>query len=175
MQECPRCGALYCDDHGEALCARCMDPALALPSYRIYRGSLLALLVGSVVAVWLLVLPPAGADQDGPPASLVGVIPTATATPTPTVTATATATPELTATAVPTPVEPTPVPTPTATATAEPRTYTVQPGDTLFAIAERFASSPDQVEALSNAIARVNNITDPATIQIGQVLTIPEQ
>ena len=34
-----------------------MDPALALPSYRVYRGSLLALLVGSIVAVWLLVLP----------------------------------------------------------------------------------------------------------------------
>ena len=42
QQECPRCGALYCDDHGDALCERCMDPALALPSYRVYRGSLLA-------------------------------------------------------------------------------------------------------------------------------------
>ena len=30
---------------------------LAVPSYRVFRGSLLALLVGSIVAVWLLVLP----------------------------------------------------------------------------------------------------------------------
>ena len=48
---------LYCDDHGDALCERCMDPASALPSYRVYRGSLIALLIGSIFAVWLLVRP----------------------------------------------------------------------------------------------------------------------
>ncbi|MDA0256352.1 MAG: hypothetical protein O3C25_01225, partial [Chloroflexi bacterium] len=59
-----------------------MDPNLALPSYRVYRGSLLALLVGSVFAVWLLVLPPDGADSDGPPASLAWLLPSATPSPT---------------------------------------------------------------------------------------------
>ncbi len=119
VQECPRCGALYCDDHGDALCERCMDPALALPSYRVYRGSLLALLVGSVFAVWLLVRPPDGADLDAaereqpPPrisASPVAVAPSApppTSTPVTgggaVATPTATATPTTTPTATPTP------------------------------------------------------------------------
>ncbi len=45
-------------------------------------------------------------------------------------------------------------------------TYTVQPGDTLFAIAARFGTT---VEALAAA----NGIADPASIQAGQSLTIP--
>src|SRR5438132_11287639 len=80
-QECGRCGNLYCDDHGDALCERCMDPTSALPSYRVYRGSLLALLIGSVFAVWLLVRPGGAADQDGPPAAVAAVLPSAAATP----------------------------------------------------------------------------------------------
>ena len=70
VQECARCGALYCDDHGEALCERCSDPALALPSYQVYRGSLLALIVGSVFALWLLIRPPGGNDLDAAAESL---------------------------------------------------------------------------------------------------------
>lgn len=45
-------------------------------------------------------------------------------------------------------------------------TYTVQTGDTLFAIAQRFDTT---VEALVEA----NNITNPNVIFVGQVLTIP--
>lgn len=45
-------------------------------------------------------------------------------------------------------------------------TYTVQTGDTLFAIAQRFGTT---VEALIQA----NNITNPNVIFVGQVLTIP--
>lgn len=150
-----------------------MDPALALPSYRVYRGSIAALLIGSIVAVWLLVLPPARADQDGPPAALAGVVQTATPTATPEVTATPapsegsptpTATPEATATE-----------TPTATATPDSQTYVVQSGDTLFSIASAFASDPSQIESLANAIAVANGITDPSTIQVGQELIIPNQ
>ncbi len=170
VQECPRCGALYCDAHGDALCERCADPVLAVPSYRVFRGSLLALLVGSVVAVWLLVLPPAGADQDRPPASLAGIVQSGTPTPRATGSATASATPSATATgatATPTATR-TPAATPTAppTAAPTPQTYTVKPGDTLTGIAQQYGV--DQ-----GAIARANNITDPATIQVGQVLTIP--
>lgn len=152
-----------------------MDPALALPSYRVYRGSIAALLIGSIVAVWLLVLPPARADQDGPPAALAGVVQTATPTATPEVTATPapsegsptpTAPPEATATATA---------TSTATPTAESQTYVVQSGDTLFLIASLFASDPSQIESLANAIAVANGITDPATIQVGQELIIPNQ
>ena len=175
MQECPRCGTLYCDDHGDALCERCADPVLAVPSYRVFRGSLLALLVGSVVAVWLLVLPPGGTDQDGPPSSLQGVLQTATprasasasapasATPTasPSPSQTPSATPAPTATATPAPT-----PAPTAAPAPTPTTYTVQPGDNLIGIAQRFGVTPD-------ALQRANSISNPSNIQPGQVLTIP--
>ena len=44
--------------------------------------------------------------------------------------------------------------------------YTVQPGDSLAAIAERFDTTAD-------AIAAANAIADPTRLEIGQVLTIP--
>ena len=169
VQECPRCGALYCDDHGDALCARCADPVLAVPSYRVFRGSLLALLIGSLVAIWLLVLPPAGADQDRPPSSIVGIVPTAAA-PKPSATAstgaaeggspTPGASPSASATSTPTPNA---TPTPTATAT----TYTIKRGDTLTDVANQFGVTVD-------AIQRANNIKDPTAIQVGDTITIPK-
>ena len=176
-QECPRCGALYCDDHGEALCDRCQDPALALPSYQIYRGSIIALLIGSVFAVWLLVLPPAGADRDAPPAPLAGFVPP---TPTPAVEATpsATATPA-TPIATVTPATPTSTatirPTPAATAPAEPtfEEYIVESGDSLFLIAERFLPAGRDLSEFADEIAAVNDIDDPTQIFIGQILQIP--
>jgi nucleoid-associated protein YgaU len=149
-----------------------MDPALALPSYKVYRGSIGALLIGSIVAVWLLVLPPAAADQDGPPAALAGAVQTVTVTPTPEVTpapngeATPVATPSTTP-------SPTATPTPTPTETAAQETYTVQAGDTLFLIASRYTSDNAEIDQLSRAIAQANGITDPSSIQVGQVLIIP--
>jgi LysM repeat protein len=53
------------------------------------------------------------------------------------------------------------LPSPTAAAL-----YTVQPGDTLSGLAERFSTS---VEALTAA----NGITDPNSLQPGQTLIIP--
>ena len=50
--------------------------------------------------------------------------------------------------------------------TPEPETYTVQPGDTLFSIAQRFGSSVD-------AIVAANDIADPSLISPGQKLIIP--
>lgn len=52
------------------------------------------------------------------------------------------------------------------TATASAGTYTVRPGDTLSAIADRLSTS---VRALADA----NGITDPDRITAGQVLTVP--
>lgn len=46
-------------------------------------------------------------------------------------------------------------------------TYTVQSGDTLFLIAQRFGTTVER-------LAQVNNITNPDFIFVGQVLTIPE-
>ncbi len=187
VAECPRCGALFCDEHGEALCARCMEPNLALPSYRVYRGSLLALLVGSVFAVWLLVLPPDGADSDAPPASLAGVLPSATPSPA----ATAEATPAAPATAAGEPAgtpggvaaAPTqPAPSATATATPAPTAasgiaeeYTVRPGDSMSLIADSFLAPGGDVEAFLQRIVDLNGISDPSSIAVGQVIAIPAQ
>ncbi len=173
VQECPRCGALYCDDHGAELCDRCMDPVLAVPSYRVFRGSLAALLVGSIVAVWLLVLPPSSADRDQTPSALSGVVPTAAASK-----STAAASPTAAASSTARPGSPTPgasgtpagtatpsaSPTPSATPTST--TYAVKSGDTLTGIADQFGTTPE-------AIQRANNITNATGLQIGQQLTIP--
>lgn len=175
-QECARCGALYCDNHGDALCARCMDPASAVPSYRVFRGSLAALLIGSVAAVWLLVLPPARADQDGPPSSIANLVQTGTPKPSPTALATPTeSTPSPSATPTRTP-SPTPTATPSPTPTVAPgaaTTYTVQAGDNLATIAQRFTLPGGNPQAVADAIAKANNIEDPRFIQVGQKLTIP--
>lgn len=47
-----------------------------------------------------------------------------------------------------------------------PSTYTVQAGDTLFRIAQRFGTTVD-------ALARANNITNVNRLDVGTVLTIP--
>jgi LysM repeat protein len=80
----------------------------------------------------------------------------------------ATASPAVTGTPEPSsaPV-PTPAPTLQATASVAPlRTYTVRPGDTLYAIARRF-------DTTVAAIAEANGISDTSRIRIGQRLVIP--
>ena len=86
------------------------------------------------------------------------VSPTATPAPVATVSPTATASP-------PTPT-PTPAPSPTATSGAGPQQYTVEPGDSLSRIANRFNVT---VEALQAA----NDIDNPSSIVVGQVIVIP--
>ena len=160
-QRCPRCGNPYCGDHGEDLCADCLNPVNAAPSGAFFRASLLALLLGSVLALWLLVRPP------GLPSDSSGfVIPEASPQPvTPTPAASATAEPTPTATATPTAV-----PTPTAAPTEEPPApieYTVVDGDTWYGIAEAFG-----VDAAS--LAAANSLTLEDIIQPGDVLLIPQ-
>jgi LysM repeat protein len=110
------------------------------------------------------------------PEEAVGTLPAVTPTPE---WPTDTPTPEeVEATATPTPELPTPTPMETSTPTATPaltstpglqgsNTYVVVPGDTLSAIARRFGVTVE-------AIARVNNIVDVATLRVGQQLTIPQ-
>jgi LysM repeat protein len=131
-----------------------------------------------------LVLPPIAVapapDQQPPSASQVpeptaGIAePTATTRPTATARPTATSTARPTATTAPTepptatPVPPTETPIPPTAAPAGPRTYRVQPGDTLRSIAEQFNVS---VQALLDA----NDLTpeEADSLRIDQELVIP--
>src|SRR5438105_3452474 len=65
-QQCPRCGRPYCDEHGEDFCGVCLDPASGVPSFNLYRGSLLALVVGAVIALWLIIQPSGGEGSSTP-------------------------------------------------------------------------------------------------------------
>src|SRR5438552_19080680 len=70
-QRCSRCSNAYCRDHGgdpdapggQALCAQRLDPVSATPSGTVFRASLFALLCTSVLALSLLILPPALAGE----------------------------------------------------------------------------------------------------------------
>lgn len=98
-------------------------------------------------------------------ASTTSAVPTpspAPETPAPTATIAA-ATP--TVAASPSPVA-TPLPTIAPTAVPTQRTYVVQEGDTLAAIAQAFATSVEAIQA-------ANDIEDPDEIFVGQVLVIP--
>jgi LysM repeat protein len=163
-QRCPRCGNPYCGDHGEDLCADCLNPVNAAPSGAFFRASLLALLLGSVLALWLLVRPP------GLPGDSSGVvIPEASPQPTTPAASPTPANPVAGATAEPTPTAaatPTAVPTPTVEPPA-PTEYTVVDGDTWYGIAEAYG-----VDAES--LAAFNGLTLDDFLQPGQVLTIPQ-
>ena len=157
VQECRRCGRLYCEEHGGELCAECLKPAGALPSFLLYRGSLLALLLGTAVALFLLLKPPEQASQSG----FNVVEPTAT-------------------TAVArTPTAGAPVTTPTVAAPATPTPgaveYTVQEGDTLLDIAALFLPPGESITDYANRLAAANGL-DPANplLHPGQALTIPK-
>ncbi|MEP7199110.1 MAG: LysM domain-containing protein [Chloroflexota bacterium] len=131
-----------------------------VPPYRPRAITVLA------IAAFLFVLCCAGLLLSGvPQAVATSFVPTGT----PTLTRTPTRAPTGTPTAIATPTTPS---TPTATATptirptATPIVYTVQPGDTLGAIATKFGVT---TEAIMNA----NGITDPHTIRAGSRLIIP--
>ncbi len=187
---CPRCGKPYCEEHGDDLCAACQDPASAIPSGAFFRGSLLALLVAAIFALWLLIQPP-GLPGGEPGEEAVLPLPTVTPEPllaSPTVapsatpTATLTATPTATATAItsPTPeaspspaaspaagATPTPIPT---TPTPQPQPfieYEVRAGDNLSAIAQSFGTTIDE-------IVRINGLaSQDVVISVGQKLLVP--
>lgn len=69
----------------------------------------------------------------------------------------------------PPPAPGTNLPAPAPPLPAAPRRYTVVKGDTLWAIAVRFYGDGNQWRR----IATVNNVTDPRTLRVGAVLTIP--
>ena len=174
-RQCKRCSRLYCEVHGGDLCAECLDPSSALPSFNLYRGSLLALLIGTAIAIWLLVRPPGAGD--GPGVILTDFTPTVIVTQ---VIDTDTPPPDETPDRTPSADE-TPTPNaeeteePEATDTPEVRSYVVESGDTLFAIADAFA--PPGIDSFDYAadIAAANNLgdVDSAIINPGDILVLP--
>ena len=159
--ECPTCGRLYCGEHGDDVCLRCLAPEAAAPTAAAYRGAVLALIVGSAVALFLVIRPPESESAGDSPRLLATTTPAFLSTATPTrpgnttrtATSVGTATPVASATAPPSP-----------SAVAE-RTHTVQAGDTLSAIGERYGIT---VAALLAA-----NPGASENLQIGAVLRIP--
>ena len=82
--ECHSCGRLYCGEHGEDMCLRCLSPEAATPSALVFRGAIVALVVASAVAIYLFVSPPESKSTQASPqvSTPVQRLP-ATATPTP--------------------------------------------------------------------------------------------
>ena len=186
---CKRCAKPFCEDHGNATyCAACLQPSSAMPSFNLYRGALLALLVGTALAVFLILRPP---GQDGNASTVI--VNNARATPTAAGGAQPTIPPETPVTtttpgkppqdATP-PVSGTGIPdgatatsgTPGVTATTSPfGEYTVQSGDTLYDIARARISPGDDVDAFARAIAALNGINfDSPNLPIGKTILLPK-
>ncbi|MEP7200156.1 MAG: LysM peptidoglycan-binding domain-containing protein, partial [Chloroflexota bacterium] len=124
-----------------------------LPSVPRPPSPVIALIGVVSFVVWLTAC---GADTTPTPTS-IALAPTPSDTPSPTTTSTPTMTPSAT-------------PAPTATVVTTPRPsviqHTVQPNETLLAIALLYGTTVE-------AILKANNISDPRLLRAGQVLTIP--
>ena len=150
-------------------------PERAAPSAWAYRGSIAALVLGSFLALFLVLRPPESESRAEP------VRPVATATPAAQPTATpepSTPTPRPTpapTTPVPTTPEPTPVATPEPTPEPEPTAppgstayeYEVVAGDTLLGIAL-------ELDVTLDSILDLNPGLDPDALQIGQKILVPQ-
>jgi hypothetical protein len=155
-KRCSRCGRGYCQEHGGELCAECLAPVSATPSNIVFRSSLFALLVASVLALWLLVRPP---DLPGEESS---VAPQQTA-----LDATQAAGESPAAESPTTAPEATPSPAPETPPPAAPAQYTVVEGDTWFGIAGTLGVDAE-------ALAAANGRTLEDFIQPGEVLVVPQ-
>lgn len=183
VNACKRCSKTYCDDHGNATyCADCLRPASAMPSFNLYRGSLLVLLVGTAVAVLLLVRPPG--SSSGAPDVVVGRL---TPTPegdggTPATSAPPQSQETDTVPGADTTAAPASTPTPEGDDLSSPtpsfvvtfREYVVQDGDSLFGIAEATIAPGDDLIAYVEAIAALNGWTvDTAELSVGETILLP--
>lgn len=169
--DCPTCGRLYCAEHGDDVCMRCMSPESAVPSAAIYRGSIVALIIATAVVVFLLVRPP----ENKTPAAATNTLPTSTAAIAATATPTAqggraSATPRP-GTQVPSSVTVSPTTAaatqaPSASPTQAGRTYVMKQGDTLSAVAASFGVTVADIVAANPGI-------NPDTIDVGTEIRIP--
>ncbi len=170
-QRCSRCGNAYCSEHGgdpgasggRALCAECLDPVSATPSGAVFRASLFALLGTSVLALWLLIRPPALPGE-----SSTALAPLATASPNaPAGTAAPSAAPSASAEATPPPpVTPAPTPPPAA---PPPLQYVMQQGDTVSGVAAAHGIRYLDLLAFNNL-----SEDDATHLRPGDVILIPQ-
>lgn len=161
--QCPTCGRLYCENHGEDVCLRCLAPESAVPAPMAFRGALVTLIIASLVTIFLVIRPPESKTKADAPRLI--------ATSTPAAAPTATATPPRTPSGPTTTVR-TPVPTPGVEPTVSPTaggesSYVVRAGDTLGAIAEQFGIRLD-------ALVAANPGVDATPLQVGATLKIPK-
>lgn len=186
INACKRCAKPYCEEHGNATyCAACLQPSSALPSFNLYRGALLVMLIGTAVAVFLLVRPP-GETKGSPPV----VVGKTTATP-----STGAPPPTVARKTPPSTVDPssrtpggdeTPETTPNATpganqtpgssATESPfGKHVIESGDTLFDIAKANLPPGDNPVSFAKAIATLNGLDyDAPILTIGKTLLLPK-
>lgn len=160
-----------------------------MPSFTLYRGSLLALLFGTLLAVFLLVQP-TDSDEDARPQ----VVPTQAAAGNPTqpagnqtpapqnTTPQAGGTPAANTTPATSPTgaatRPAGTVTPGAANTPAPgggATYTVVSGDTLSSICERLRPASMTVSECVDQVVSLNQLSSAGSISIGQTLRIPSQ
>lgn len=169
INACRRCTKPYCDEHGNTqYCAECLQPSSALPSFNLYRGALLAMLVGTALAVLLLVRPP-GETRGAQPVLVGNVSPTATASGDDEPTIAAQTPRPATPAGTPTPAV---SPTPTESPFGE---HVVLEGDTLFEIAEANLPAGDDIEAFARAIAALNGLDyDAPILRVGSTLLLPK-
>lgn len=192
VQQCPRCGRPYCEDHGEDFCDVCLEPASGVPSFTLYRGSLLALLVGAALAVWLIVQPSSDGESalrpiivtpTSPAASgnLTTAVPgagtvqpaTTPGTPRPGTTPPAGATTAaVTATRPATGGTPVAGTTPGATTTGD---YIVVSGDTLSGICSDKIRRPPSL-SVTDCVAQIRTLNSLTSdnLEIGQKLRVPQ-
>jgi hypothetical protein len=183
VNACKRCSKTYCAEHGsDTYCADCLQPASAMPSFNLYRGALLVMLIGTAVAIFLLIRPPG--ETDSAPPVVVG-----RSTPTVTPVGGAEATQPAAASGTPgTPPQSdgtaaaatsTPGGQATASPTVDPdevafREYVVVEGDTLFGIAEQTIGPDDDIVLYVEAIANLNGWTvDTAELVPGDTILLP--
>ncbi len=111
----------------------------------------------SAIALVFFILPDDNASSNDKSSAATQLSVTSTLAPPPTLIPTNTPTPEPTATLPP-------------TAIPAPKTYVVQPGDSLAAICA--AEAPLALDCI-NAVVSLNGLTSPDQIAVGETLTLP--
>ena len=181
-QQCKRCGRPYCDEHGDDFCNECLRPSSGVPSFALYRGSLLALLIGTAVAVWLIVQPKSGESELIVRPTLVTATPAASGGTNILPPSGGTIVSSGSGTAVSgTPTTATPRVTPQSSTPAAGGThangaggdYTVVSGDTLSAICKKVGPARLNISQCVDEIKRLNNLSSDA-ISVGQKLKVPQ-